>query len=348
MSPGTVVSERTLGVSGIKVSALGLGTWAIGGLMTGADGRDTGWGAVDDDVSVAALRRAFELGVTLYDTADTYGAGHAEKILSQALGAHREEIVVATKFGWTFDEGVRRGIGMDVSPAYMRHALEASLRRLGTDWVDLYQLHVGELGDPEADEVAATLEQLLKQGKIRAFGWSTDNPERAARWGERGTCSAVQHNINVFQDAPAVLEACQRYGMASVNRGPLGSGFLTGKYGTDGVPVGEQDWRRQHPDWLPFFQSDGQPRPEWVRLLDAVREVLTSDGRTVAQGAIGWLWARSPLTIPIPGVKTVAQAEDNAGALAKGPLSSGQMNEIRDLRTSMAPLEGKGGRGRES
>ena len=145
-----------------------------------------------------------------------------------------------------------------------------------------------------------------------------------------GTCSTIQHTENVFQDNPAVLEVCERYGLASVNRSPLAAGFLSGKY-VPGTRVGADDWRVEQRDWSAFFTADGEPEPEWLRRLDAIREILTSNGRTPAQGALAWLWARSPATIPIPGIKTVAQAEDNAGAIAHGPLAAEQLDEIDAL-----------------
>src|SRR5215212_11975878 len=136
------MQERHIGT--ISCSALGLGCWAIGGPF-GQDGMPAGWGRVDDRESIAAIRRGLELGVTLFDTADVYGTGHSETILGRALAGRRDDVAIATKFGNTFAEGTGRMLGVDVSPAYIRHACEASLRRLGTDRIDLYQCHVGEL-----------------------------------------------------------------------------------------------------------------------------------------------------------------------------------------------------------
>jgi aryl-alcohol dehydrogenase-like predicted oxidoreductase len=314
------------------VSALGLGCWAIGGPMHDGDGKPIGWGAVDDGESVRAIRRALELGVTFFDTADVYGGGHSERILGEALGADRDRVLIATKFGVTFSEQERRATGTDSSPAYVRSACQASLARLGTDRIDLLQLHVGDVPDGESDAIAAVLEELIDEGTIRAYGWSTDNPEHAERWAARGTCSAIQHTLNTFQDAPAILEICERHGLASINRSPLAAGFLTGKY-VPGIRVGTDDWRTEQRDWSAFFTADGEPEPEWLARLDAIREILTSDGRTPAQGAIAWIWARSATTIPIPGFKTTAQAEENAGALAHGPLRPEQLTEIAALLT---------------
>ena len=142
---------RILGRSGIEISGIGFGCWAIGGPFS-MDGRPDGWGQVDDGESVAAVRRAVELGITFFDTADVYGAGHSEEVLGRALAGHRDEVVIATKFGYTFDRGQRAITGEDVSHGYIRRACQASLRRLGTDRIDLYQLHVGDLTPTRAQE----------------------------------------------------------------------------------------------------------------------------------------------------------------------------------------------------
>src|SRR5215813_5035937 len=155
--------SRVLGRSGIEVSEIGFGCWAIGGPFT-MDGRPDGWGAVDDGESVAAVRRAMHLGITFFDTADVYGAGHSEEVLGRALAGHRDEVVIATKFGYTFDAGRRVIAGEDTSPGYIRRACQASLRRLGTDRIDLYQLHVGDLAAGRAQEVAGTLDELAADG----------------------------------------------------------------------------------------------------------------------------------------------------------------------------------------
>jgi aryl-alcohol dehydrogenase-like predicted oxidoreductase len=160
---------RDLGRSGNEVSEIGFGCWAIGGPFT-LEGRPDGWGMVDDDESVAAVRRALELGITFFDTADVYGAGHSERVLGRALAGHRDGVVIATKFGYTFDPDQRAITGQDATPAYIHRACRASLRRLGTEWIDLYQLHLGDLPIAQAQEMAGTLEELVADGLIRASG----------------------------------------------------------------------------------------------------------------------------------------------------------------------------------
>ncbi|MEU6076522.1 aldo/keto reductase [Micromonospora sp. NPDC047074] len=320
------VTTRTLGRSGIEVSALGMGCWAIGGPW--AEGvQPLGWGAVDDDESVRAIRRALDLGVTLFDTADTYGAGHGERVIGRALAGRRDEAVIATKWGYTFDEATRQATGEDASPAYLRRAVEESLRRLGTDRIDLYQLHLADLPVPRAEALVGTLEDLVADGLIRAYGWSTDRPDRAGAFGQGARhATAVQHALSVLRDAPELLAVCDKYDLASVNRGPLGMGLLSGKY-TAGSTLPRDDVRGVAPGWLEWFRG-GRPAPEWLRRVAAVRAALTADGRTLAQGALGWLWTRSDRTVPIPGCRTVAQVEENAAALLRGPLPADQFAEV--------------------
>jgi aryl-alcohol dehydrogenase-like predicted oxidoreductase len=312
----------------VHVPPVGLGCWAIGGPFSD-DGHPRGWSEVDDEESVAAIERALELGATFFDTADVYGAGHSERVLGRALAGRRDEVVIGTKFGRVFDESTRTISGNDGSPEHVRSACEASLRRLGTDRIDLYQFHLADWDPAAAVEVRETLEELVAEGKVRSYAWSTDDPDRARVFAEGPHCAAVQHMLNVFQDAPELLALCESEGLASINRSPLAMGLLTGKY--DGSSrLAADDIRRDAPEWLAWFR-DGRPSPEFLDRLAAVREILTSRGRTLAQGALGWILARSDRTIPIPGFRTVAQVEDNLGALDSGPLAPHEMLEIDAL-----------------
>jgi aryl-alcohol dehydrogenase-like predicted oxidoreductase len=327
----TAVATRVLGRSGIEVSAIGMGCWAIGGQWSNKrTGISLGWGAVDDDESVRAIHHALELGVTFFDTADTYGAGHSERVLGRALAGRRDRTVIATKWGATFDEQARQGTGNDPSPGYLRQAVLASLRRLDTDYLDLYQLHLNDLPIPVAGELVGVLEELVAAGTIRAYGWSTDSAANAESWAGAGAhFTAVQHELSVLQDAPEVLAACDRYDLASINRGPLAMGLLTGKFQAAST-VGADDVRGSGVGWMTLFR-DGKPAPEFLDRVAAVREVLTGDGRTLAQGALAWILARSPRTVPIPGFRTVAQVTENAGTLAHGPLPTAQVEQVRAL-----------------
>ncbi|WP_408611105.1 aldo/keto reductase [Glycomyces xiaoerkulensis] len=322
--------QRTLGRSDIRISGLGMGCWAIGGPFFSDTGA-CGWGEVDDDESIRTVHRAIDMGVNFFDTADVYGAGHSERILGRALAGRRDQVVVATKWGNRFDEETKYIVGTGESPDYVREAVEASLRRLGTDYIDLYQFHLNGFEIDRAAELLPVLEDLVDQGKIRSYGWSTDSPEGAEAWGAGGAhCTAVQSDFSVMYGGKSeVVEVCERHNLASINRGPLAMGLLTGKYNAE-TRVGRDDVRGSDAPWMTLFE-DGRPAPEYLARLEAVREVLTSDGRTLAQGALGWLWAVSDRTVPIPGCRTVAQLEENAGALEKGPLTSAQVEEVAAL-----------------
>ncbi|MFF8177161.1 aldo/keto reductase [Streptomyces chartreusis] len=319
-------TKRTLGRTGIGVSALGFGCWAIGGEWQSADGQPLGWGKVDDEESVRAVRRALDLGVTFFDTADTYGAGHSERVLGRALGKRRADVVVATKWGNVFDEDTRTLTGADDTPEYARRALTASLRRLDTDHIDLYQLHLSDADPARAAELRDLCEEFVREGLIRAYAWSTDDPARAAVFARGKHCAAVQHMANVLQDAPEMFALCEELGLASINRSPLAMGLLTGRR-RSGQALEAGDIRSRPPEWLQGFEA-GSADPRWLARVDALKDVLTSGGRTLGQGALAWLWARSPHAVPIPGFRSVAQAEQNAGALEKGPLTSEQLTEV--------------------
>lgn len=320
--------KRTLGTNGAEVSALGMGCWAIGGPFL-LDGKPDGWGDIDDAESVRAVHRALELGVNFFDTADVYGTGHSERILGRALKGQRERVVIASKFGYTYDEAARVVAGTNTAPIYIRRACEASLRRLETDHLDLYQLHVGDVALEHIGGVWATLDKLKEEGLIGAYGWSTGDPERARALAEGSSGTALQFPANVFHDAEAIFGVCTEYGLASIVNSPLAMGLLSGKFHRDSR-LPSDDVRGSGHTWVAYFE-DGRPRPEFLERLEAVREVLTSGGRTLAQGALAWLWARNPTTVPIPGFRTVAQVEENAGALAYGPLTPAQMAEVERL-----------------
>jgi aryl-alcohol dehydrogenase-like predicted oxidoreductase len=318
---------RRLGRSGIDVSALGMGCWAIGG----------GWGAVDDDESIRTVHRALDLGITLFDTASSYGAGHGERVLGRALAGRRDRVVIASKFGNTFDEESGQPTGQDASPAYAVSCLDGILRRLGTDYLDLYQLHVNDLPVPQALDLVETLEDLVTRGKIRGYGWSTDDPARAAAVATHGVhCAVIQYDQSVLNDNAAMVAVLEQHDLAGINRGPLAMGLLTGKYHGATELMSSEDIRAQSPPWLKYF-TKGVATPEWADRVDRVRRVLTFDGRTLTQGALGWLLARSVRTLPIPGCRTVNQANENFGTLSHGPLPPEVFAEVESL---LAELRG--------
>ena len=324
---GYAMMRRQLGRGGPEVSGLGLGCWAIGGPFWRGD-NPLGGGAVDDAESVRAIQRGLELGVTVFDTADVYGAGHSERVLGEALRGRRHHVVIATKFGNVFDAASKQITDADASPAYIRRACEASLRRLQTDYLDLLQMHI----DAQAEALPGildTLEALVGEGTIRGYGWSTDDPEKARRFAERPHCNAVQFALNVLQDNPAMVALLDERDLVGINRGPLAMGLLTGKFNAGSQLAGD-DIRGVGAPWLQYFQA-GRPNPEWLARLEAVREILTSGERSLTQGALAWIWGRSKRTVPIPGFRTVAQVEENAQALELGPLTAEQMHEVETI-----------------
>jgi aryl-alcohol dehydrogenase-like predicted oxidoreductase len=313
--------KRILGRSGIDVSAIGLGCWAIGGPYR-HNGNPSGWGMIDDSESLRALALGMDSGVNFLDTADVYGCGHSEELIGKAIKGKRDAVVIATKFGITFDPMRKEVTGENQDGAYIRSACEDSLRRLKTDYIDLYQFHCG---DTDAEEpLMETLEQLVEEGKIRAYGWSTDTPERAALIARGPNCCAVQQELSVVTGRDEVLKICEENNLASINRSPLAMGILSGKY-TRSTSFPDGDVRSA------FMNLASGVFAERMELANSIRDVLTANGLTPAQGSLAWLLAKSTRTIPIPGFRNSRQVEENSAVLASGPLSDTEMGQIDKL-----------------
>jgi aryl-alcohol dehydrogenase-like predicted oxidoreductase len=315
---------------GREVPRLGLGCWAIGGPFFAGD-TPLGYGTVDDAESIAAVHCAIDLGIRFFDTANVYGAGHSEEVLGQALEG-RDEVMVATKLGNRFDPATRQHRGSIEEGDLRREVLDAvdgSRRRLRRDRLDLVQLHLNRMAIDRAGEVFDALDGLRAAGAVGAYGWSTDYPERAAAHAGRDGFVAVQHGMNLFFDAPTLSGVVDRHGLISINRSPLAMGLLTGKF-TAGQALPAGDVRSNTFGWMDYFK-DGRVVPGFADKLGQIRHLLTADGRTLSQGAIAWLWAKSPRTLPIPGFRSVAQVQENVGSLAKGPLPAEAMAEIERL-----------------
>lgn len=320
--------QRTLGRSGMPVSALGLGTARVGGLGFSRKG-DRETTLLPDAVqeSKRAIRVALDRGVNFFDTADVYGAGRAESLLGEAIRGDRNRVVLATKFGERFDEESGSEPGGELTPEYVGEACSASLRRLGTDVIDLYLFHLRDFPLSQAAGIRDALEALVAQGKIRSYGWSTDDVSRARLFAQGPHCTAIEHRLNVFDDAPAMLQLCENLGLASINRVPLLTGLLTGRWHRgDSLPASDR-------------RSDGFRDEEFLKLLDraeSLRPILTRGGRSYVQGAIAWIWARSPRAVPVPGFRTVAQVEELADSMCYGPLPKADFDAV--LSQMRAPL----------
>lgn len=327
------MTTRTLW-DGTTIPALGLGCWAIGGPWT-SGGAPAGWGVVDDAESIRAIHAAVDLGIRFFDTAQAYGAGHSETILGQAL-AQRPDVKIGTKVGYAINPATRELTGPDITPAAITAGIDRSLQRLQRDCIDLVHLHLNELPITEAASIFDTLDTLRRGGKIAAYGWSTDFPDRAAAFAGREGFVSVQHAMNVFFRAKALLPVIEAAGLISINRSPLAMGLLGGRYAPDAA-MPKDDVRSNTNDWMAYFK-DGQVAPAYAAQLDAVRDLLQVGGRSLAQGALCWLWARSDRSLPIPGFRSVAQVQDLAGALTHGALPQTVMDEVE--RVIPRPPEG--------
>lgn len=321
-----MTQQQTLGQAGPYVSAIGLGCFAIGGTAL-RDGREHGWTGVDDTASFRAIHAAIDHGITFFDTADVYGAGRSERVVGEALRG-RDGIVVASKFGKLFDEATRTRFDeshTDVSADYLAAALEGSLRRLGRNRLDLWQLHDGKMDIARLPDMVAALADLHKAGKVGAVGWSTDDPARAAAMADLCASGgvpfrAVQARLNILERADEMAALCAMRDIALVCRSPMAQGLLTGKYRPDSA-FDAADLRRK------WNLSNGREADKLAR-VEALRECLTSGGRSMVQGALGWILATSPAALPIADFKSEAQVTEIAGALAFGPLPAFVMAEV--------------------
>lgn len=328
-------STRTLGRSGIEVGAIGFGAWAIGGPLYDGNGKAIGWGEVDDDESVAALRRALELGITFFDTADVYGAGHSERVIGRAFAGRRDEIVIATKFGHLFDAGRRISDGVDVSPEHIRRACRASLERLGTDHIDLYQLHRPDPEVPIADTLGA-LAEAVRAGLVREIGCSNFSAAQIAEAAAAVAPGAprfvsVQNELSMLKrdDEKEVLPACREHGLAYLPYFPLFSGLLTGKY-RKGQPLPEGTRITGNPRWEQHLTEAN---------LDLIEDLVTfaaERGKELVDLAFAWLLAKPEVASVIAGATSAEQVRRNAqaGAWELTPEEVGAVDALLDEHAS--------------
>ncbi len=311
-----------------KLQPLGMGCWAIGGAWGPGD-LPLGWSNVEDSESVKALKHAYERGIRLFDTAATYGYGRSEEVLGEALHDVRDKIIIATKFGFPCDDVKRAAKGQSIERDSIIAECHDSLRRLRTDYIDIYQLHLQPLELNKAEEVLETLELLKERGDIRSYGWSTDTPKEAEVFLKSPSCSAIQFDLNIFANNEAMIGLIDKNQVMGLNRQPLAMGLLSGKYDLNSK-FPKDDIRSGKLDWMIYFE-EGVPSSRLLDKLEAIREIITSGGRTMVQGALAWIWARSPYMVPIPGFKNIKQVEENIKALEFGPLTKEQAEEINKI-----------------
>jgi methylglyoxal reductase len=305
--------SREIGASGIRASAVGLGTWAIGGWM---------WGGTDEAESIAAIRASIDAGVTLIDTAPAYGLGRSEEIVGKAIAGRRDAVVLATKCGlvWHTDRGRHffdqdgRPVHRYLGPESIRHEVDGSLRRLGTDRIDLYITHWQDPTTP-VSETMAELEELKRTGKIRAIGASNVSAADVEAYVAAGRLDAIQEQFSmVHRDIEAELvPLCARHGVSILSYSSLALGLLTGKIGPERVFEGD-DLRIGDPR----FSAENRGRA--VAFADEVRPVAEAHGATVAELVIAWTVGQPGITFALCGARNPDQARENAraGALELG------------------------------
>ncbi|MEM7119277.1 MAG: aldo/keto reductase [Chloroflexota bacterium] len=316
------MEKRQLGKLGEKIVPLGFGCAAIGGAYT-RNGRFASRGSIDTNEIRRAIDIALSNGIQLFDVGNIYGAGDAERLLGQALGRRRQQAILQVKFGASFDEVTRTQIDYEgeISEAMVRNSLAGSLRRLQTDYIDIFQFQVGNYPQEKLPKMVELLEKLVAEGQIRSYSYGTGDIEQLRPFVEAPHCATVITNHNVLMDQAALLDYLAAEGVALLAGVPFYMGLLTGKINAHSQ-FDAQDVRAGWPLDSPRFAS-------LLGKIEALREVLTSSGRTMAQGALAWLWARHPITIPVPGFRTVAQVENSLAAIAFGPFAEAEMEAIQ-------------------
>ena len=309
----STLPRRRLGNQGPEVSALGLGCMGMSDF----------YGPADDAQSLAVLNHALDIGINFLDTADMYGIGANERLLSRLLATRRDEVVIATEFGNVRapDGAVTR---IDGSPAYVREACDASLQRLGVDHIDLYYQHRVDKTVP-IEETVGAMAELVQAGKIRHLGLSEASAATIRRAHAVHPIAAVQTEYSLWsRDVEAeILPACRELGIALVPYSPLGRGFLTGAI-RSAEQLAPDDRRRIHP------RFQGENLDQNLALADALSTLAREWGHTPAQLALAWLLAQGDDIVPIPGTRSTARLDENAAA-ARLTLDAGQRDRIENL-----------------
>ena len=302
---------KRLGRTNVLVSEIGFGAWAISG---------RGYGPTDDKDSIRALHRALDLGVNFIDTADIYGDGHSEELIGRVLRERNDkEAIIATKFGWDFyrDGGIRSNLKRN----YISFALEKSLKRLGREWIDIYQIHNSKPDDIERDNVYETLDEFKKQGKIRFYGVSAYYVEDGIEAIKTGKPDTIQIIYNIIEQEveEKLFPLAIKNDIGIIAREPLASGLLTGKY-NENSKFQKTDHRH---GWDKKFLEEGTRKVSRLKFLK-------KDGQTLIQSALRFSLSYKAVSVVIPGAKTINQVEENISA-AEAKLNPNELKRIREL-----------------
>jgi len=316
------MQKRKLGKSGLEVSALGLGCM----------GMSFAYGAPKDKQEmISLLRAAFDRGITFFDTAEAYGPFTNEELVGEALGRVRDQVVIATKFGFKLDADGKQ-VGVDSRPEHIKDVADASLKRLKTDFIDLFYQH---RVDPEVpiEEVAGAVKELIQSGKVRHFGMSEAGMQTLRRAHAVQPVTALQNEYSLWWRKPEeeVLPTCEELGIGFVPFSPLGRGFLTGKI-DESTTFASGDFRNNLPRFTPEARKANQA------LVDLVAQIAKRKKATAAQIALAWLLAQKSWIVPIPGTTRLERLEENIGA-ASLELTPGDLHEI-DNASRQIQIEG--------
>jgi aryl-alcohol dehydrogenase-like predicted oxidoreductase len=319
------MQKRKLGKSNLEVSALGLGCMGL----------SFGYGpAVDKKDGITLIRAAVERGVTFFDTAEVYGPYTNEELVGEALAPFRDQVVIATKFGFKIDPGTGKQAGLDSRPEHIKEVAEGSLKRLKTDVIDLYYQHRVDPNVP-IEEVAGAVKELIQQGKVKHFGLSEAGVQTIRRAHKVQPVTALQSEYSLWWREPEreVIPTLQDLGTGFVPFSPLGKGFLTGKISED-TQFDKSDFRNIVPRFAPENRKANQA------MVDLLGRFAQQQKATPAQIALAWLLAQKPWIVPIPGTTKLHRLEENIGAV-NIKLSA---DELRELETAASKIAVQGAR----
>lgn len=325
------MDKRTLGTSGLEVSAIGLGCMSMSG---GYSDRP------DRQEMIALIRAAVDRGVTFFDTAEIYGPYANEELVGQALAPHRDEVVIATKFGWDIDPTQRKASGKVTSrPDVIKHVVDGSLQRLGVEAIDLYYQHRVD-PDVPIEDVAGAVKELIDAGKVKYFGMSEAAAGTIRRAHAVQPVTAVQSEYSLWWRRPEedVLAACEELGIGFVPFSPLGKGFLTGTIDTSTSFEAGNDIRATIPRFTPEARENNRA------VVDLLAGIAERKGATPAQIALAWLLAQKPWIVPIPGTRKLHRLDENLGA-ANVTLTA---DELTEIEVAAAKIQVQGGRYNEA